>query len=214
MYDTVKRMTLSMRFSLASLMILTVSAACSNVGTGSPVERRNTIVGNPMVEVSIAADAAVALRRSPLQSLLLPAAFAAGSDVQLMMCFDRIRFKYDDDTGPADGDIEFPIGRVVDNGQGSTLGSVQVPAGTYKRIEFDFKPNCGDSTSVIVSNLFGLFSTNERIRVRFEGDITISENTKIKIGTRPLRDALTSIQSGPEIPIALESIAGTFDLGN
>ncbi len=147
--------------SLSLSMAIALATAITQSSCGG------TTTGNPVVTLKAAPYGAMA---SSWFSLITPA-YAAVSD--LTLCFKRLRFKTDFD-GESDGDqadsenFNFDLGEVTLSPSGSTLGSVAVPAGTYRRIEFELDSSCASGQSVQYNN-GSLRQTNDRINIKFEG---------------------------------------------
>jgi len=145
-------------------------------------------------------------------SLIKPA-YAAVSSVTL--CFKRLRFKTEnqgtsDPTQNSDN-IEFQIGEVTLSPSGSKLGSVQLPKGTYKRIEFDLEKECSSGKSIQVSNTSGNFGTNDRVTVKFEGTFTMTgANATVSLGAQSIVSALNNVTQDSEIKTKAESVSGTY----
>lgn len=173
-----------------------------------------TTTGNPVVTLKVAP---YSPSFASWFSLITPA-YAAVSDLKL--CFKRLRFKptYD---GQSDGDsgdstnFDFEIGEITLSSAGSTLGSITLPAGTYRRIEFDLHDQCASGKSVQVANsqAGSPFSTNSSITIKFEGTFAAegSEQT-LSLQFQSLVSALNTVTSDGLIKSSLEnaSVKGSF----
>jgi hypothetical protein len=173
-----------------------------------------TTTGNPVVTLKVAP---YSPSFASWFSLITPA-HAAVSDLKL--CFKRLRFKPSYD-GQSDGDsgdstnFDFEIGEVTLSSAGSTLGSITLPAGTYRRIEFDLHDQCTSGKSVQVTNSQSgsPFSTNNTITIKFEGTFAAagSEQT-LTLQFQSLVSALDTVTSDALIKTTLEnaSLKGSF----
>lgn len=145
---------------------------------------------------------------------LIRTAHAAVSSVSF--CFKRLRFKTEgQQTAPdpeQDSDnIDFNIGEVTLSASGTRLGSVSVPAATYKRIEFDLEDKCTSGKSIRLTNTNGSFSTNQRIKIRFDGTFTMSEaDTTLSISVQAILNALDTVSDNSQIRSQAESVGGDF----
>ena len=134
---------------------------------------------------------------------------------QLNLCFKRVRFKQlgeptsTDSTTDSDN-IDFEVGEKSITSIGDTLGEVRVPAGQYARVEFDLDNHCGNGYSVYINNSNGIFSTNDRITIKFEGTFNLQENTDLNLAIQPIINAINSVNSSANIKASLEGISGGF----
>ncbi len=146
---------------------------------------------------------------------LISSAYAATTGVRL--CFKRLRLKVESSAGSGGtGDIEFTPGEVTLSSSGSSLGEVAIPAGIYRRVEFDFDPACpGSQTgkSISLTNDLGSFSTADTVTIKFEGSFTASNDGQILLlGFQNIISALNQVTASGEIKTRLEevSVKGTF----
>lgn len=134
---------------------------------------------------------------------------------QLNFCFKRVRFKQlgeptnSDPTIDVDN-IDFEIGEKVITSIGDTLGEARVPAGQYSRVEFDLDNNCGNGYSVYINNSNGIFSTNERITIKFEGTFNLQTNTDLNLAIQPIISAINTVNNSANIKTTLEGVSGGF----
>ncbi len=139
---------------------------------------------------------------------ILPNAYAAVSD--LKFCFKRLRFKKDltDNAIPEtdEDNVDFELGLQTITSSGAVLGTVQVPEGTYYRIEFDLEPECAGN-SVQLVNDFGNFSSNERITVKFEGVFVVNGTETLELGVQNILDAANAHSAG-RLRDSLEGASG------
>ena len=160
-----------------------------------------------------------------VMDFLVPSAYAATGDLRL--CFKRLRFKRllngapvtDDDLVPevedqegVEDSFDVRLGEVQVT-PGLQLAEVEIPAGTYYRIEFDLDDRCGTGSSVKVQNAAGIHSTNRHVKIRFDGLFEARESgQKISLGFSRIVDSLANITSGWQIESVLEStsVKGRF----
>ncbi len=145
-----------------------------------------------------------------VMSWIIPEARAAVSN--LNFCFKRLRFKKDltDTSLPetSEDNVDFELGQQTITSSGTLLGTVQVPEGTYYRVEFDLEPECaGQSASL--SNDFGSFSSNERITVKFDGVFVVDGATTLELGVQNILDAANGHSAG-RLRDSLESASGSL----
>jgi hypothetical protein len=146
--------------------------AVFSVATLSGCAARGTSTGNPLVSLHFA-------------SFSSPASAKVGtlSVSQVIMCFKRLRFKQQGQATAANpaadsSNIDFSIGEVTISPSGTDLGSVQVPPGTYTRVEFDLESSCLSGASLQVQNSNGTFSTADRITIKFSGSFVADQTDK------------------------------------
>ncbi|WII73726.1 hypothetical protein QJS83_07535 [Bdellovibrio sp. 22V] len=129
----------------------------------------------------------------------------------LKMCFKRLRFKLADEntTSPEtnEDNVDFAIGEVTISSSGASLGTVSVPPGTYKRIEFDLDSDCASGKSIQLTNGNGSFSTNQTITIKFSGTFTADTDGALTLGVQNILDQLNSY-NGPDLKVAAESVSG------
>lgn len=141
---------------------------------------------------------------------LINEAYAGVSE--LRFCFKRLRFKKDisdlpgDDDDLLDDNIDFNLGEQVITSSGGLLGTVNVPEGTYYRVEFDLEPACA-GVSARVTNDFGTYSSNEQIKVKFDGVFVVNGNETLELG---VQNILTEVNghNGGNLADRLEAISG------
>lgn len=137
-----------------------------------------------------------------LFSLFLPEAKAAEYG-DILFCLERLRFKLPENVfvevqNPGDDSseteiedsIDFEIGEVVIDPQGTDLGDIQVPEGTYSRIEFDLDNDCVSGKSIQVTNLNGSFSTDEEVTIKFDGNFIVKDGIQIVLPLAEIVNAL------------------------
>jgi hypothetical protein len=141
---------------------------------------------------------------------LIPSAHAAVSDLQF--CFKRLRFKKDlsDSLDPEtdEDNVDFQLGQQSISSSGALLGTIQVPEGTYYRVEFDLEPECAGK-SVQLTNDFGSFNSTQRITVKFEGTFVVDGATTLELGVQNILDAVNAHSAG-SVRDTLESVSGNL----
>jgi hypothetical protein len=192
------------------LVLMAVAAVATGCGKKEANPTISLALGNYTAQNSI----------NRLMDWLMPSAYAVRGDGKL--CFKRLRFKKDGETTAADptqdpGNLDFSPGEVViGSGVSADLGKVAVPAGTYKRVEFDFEKDCvagssGNSVSYDAGS--GLIVTQQNVTVKFEGSFEASESgQKLTLGMAGIIAALNAITSPADIKVNLEaaSVKGNF----
>lgn len=146
-----------------------------------------------------------------LSRFLIPNAYAAVSDMQV--CFKRLRFKKDltDTLDPLlEDNIDLNLGLVTLSSAGTDLPVVNVPAGTYYRIEFDLEPECGVGKSVQLSNDFGVFHSIDRITIKFEGVFTVDGSETLNLNIQDILTAANGYNGVGDIRDALENASGSM----
>jgi hypothetical protein len=155
-----------------------------------------------------------AQQKNPIWKFLeVPKANAAVSS--LKMCFKRLRFKAaDQDTAAPDtasDNVDFAIGEITVGITGASLGAIAVPAGNYKRIEFDLDSTCASGKSIQLVNGNGSFSSTQRMTIKFRGNFDATTDGTLTLGVQTILDALNAYNS-TDLKVAVEAISG--DLHN
>ncbi len=157
-----------------------------------------------------------------VMDFLIPSAYANVSE--LKACFKRLRFKKDindsnpethtsgdDDLTPHEEDnIDFNIGEVTLTDSGTLLGSVNVPEGTYYRIEFDLEPSCASGKSLSLSNDFGVFSTTEKIKIKFDGVFVVNGPEVVELGVQDILNTANAYDGTDSMADVFESVSGSL----
>ncbi|WP_374075615.1 hypothetical protein [Bdellovibrio bacteriovorus] len=129
----------------------------------------------------------------------------------LKMCFKRLRFKMADEgtAAPetAEDNIDFPIGEVTITSAGASLGTISLPPGTYKRVEFDLESDCASGKSLQLTNNNGSFSTDQRITIKFSGTFDANADGTLTLGVQTILDQLNSY-NGADLKVAAEAVSG------
>ncbi len=198
-----------MKYKALICMFLALATGCGG-----------TTTGNPVVTLKSASYSRVAGSFLPswFPTLITPAYASVSS---LTLCFKRLRFKTTY-SGGTNGDttdstnFDFNPGEVSLSPSGNTLGQINLPAGTYRRIEFKLSKDCTSGLSVQFTNSQSnqTFSTGEDIEIKFEGTFEAAgEAQDLSLQFQNLVTALDSVTSntGPTgIKAALENVQGGF----
>lgn len=140
----------------------------------------------------------------------IPSAYAAVSD--LKFCFKRLRFKKnitDIDDPLVDENVDLTLGEVTISASGTTLAVVNIPADTYYRVEFDLEPTCGGK-SVQLSNSFGVFSSTESMKIKFDGVFLVDGSEVLQLGIQDILNAANGYNGVGSIRTTLESVSGNL----
>lgn len=186
-------------FSLMSLLMLSVSC----------VEEASQQSSVPTARVEMQLDSYTTAYEKII-GLFIPSSYAAVSTLRL--CFKRVRFKLtdSDDFGGDDENVDFFIGEVDLGTSGYDLGSVEVPARDYQRIEFDLEPSCASGKSLDLVNDQGSFSTSDRITIKFSGNFKAQDGAVLRLSPQKIINALNSYTGGSRLKDTAESISGTL----
>ena len=145
---------------------------------------------------------------------LIPTAHASVSDIR--GCFKRLRFKLDvneDSWDPeiSEDNIDFSIGEVSLTSGGTELGTVSVPEGVYRRLEFDLEDDCGTDYALKVSNRNGDFTTSDRITIKFEGQFIAEDSAQqLNLAVEDIIGALTNYDGTDDLKDIAEGTRGSF----
>jgi hypothetical protein len=142
-------------------------------------------------------------------NLILPQANA--SVTQLNFCFKRLRFKKADvdSADPlVEDNIDFDLGDVSISNTGSSLGTIELPAGNYQRVEFDLEDHCASGKSLEVTNSNGTYSTNSRVTIKFSGSFTADADQTLELSVQNILDALNSYNGTGSLRDHAESVSG------
>ena len=151
--------------------------------------------------------------QNSILDFLMPSAFA--SSTQVKMCFKRLRFKIDQqattDKDNSPDNIDFAIGEVTVSETGATLGTVDVPAGNYRRVEFDLDNDCDTGYSIQVTNSHGTFETHSALSLNFLGDFTSDESAQsLVFAIESILSAASSYDGTGQLKAAVEAAEGEF----
>ncbi|MNT94152.1 hypothetical protein D3C72_2357790 [compost metagenome] len=88
---------------------------------------------------------------------------------------------------------------------------MNLPVGTYKRIEFDLSDDCGSGGSIQVTNSNGTFTSNSNITIRFEGTfVNTGVNTDLGMEIQQIVSALNTVTNSSQIEDEVEDVEGSF----
>lgn len=143
--------------------------------------------------------------------LIINSAHAAVSD--LKFCFKRLRFKklVADPTGD---NVDLELGEMSISATGTVLGVINVPEGTYNRVEFDLEPGCDDVAvnSVALTNGNGTFVSGSTIKIKFDGTFIVDGSESLELGIQNILTAANSFDGlgGISLKDALEGVSGNL----
>lgn len=184
------------------LTALATMVACNPGDKSSPITGSST---HP-VSISMGSYTTAGL----FMNMVIPEAHAAVSDLQF--CFKRMRFKKDitDIDDPlVDENVDLDLGQITISAAGTNLGIVNVPADTYYRIEFDLEPSCAGK-SVNLSNDFGVYSSAEGLKIKFEGVFIVNGSESLNLGVQDILNAANAYNGIGSVKDALESVSGNL----
>lgn len=149
-----------------------------------------------------------------LLSLFLPQE-ANAAVTSLKMCFKRLRFKMAGEVTSADpmadeDNVDFNLGEINISSGATALGTITLPAGNYKRVEFDLENSCASGKSIALVNSNGSFTSTDRITIKFEGDFTASADGTLTLGVQQILTQLNSYSASGTLKSAAESISGVL----
>ena len=127
----------------------------------------------------------------------------------LKLCFKRLRFRMV--TTTAEDELDFYLGDVTISNLGTDLGSINLPVGTYDRVEFDLDDDCPSGKSIQLTNTSGSFSTTDRISIRFEGTFTHDGSDDVLgMSIQQIVDSLNTVTNNSQLKSKAEAASGTF----
>lgn len=181
------------------LFILLLAISCGPTTTGNPVHKVNLRMEDkqPLAFLKNSFD------------FLLPSAKASVSNTKF--CFKRLRFKPDSTTNGSNFDLT--LGEIDIDPAGVGLLTVEVPEGTYTRIEFDLEKECDGTPgkpSVTMTNGNGSFSTLDTMTIKFNGSYSVSSDGTLTLDIDALFDALDLVTADGQIKNSLENAPGDF----
>ncbi len=162
-----------------------------------------TITGNPIVRLNFSS-------YTHSSKLAKVDAVTRSSSSNYKFCFKRLRFKRAEDSTLSEN-VDYEIGLVSLDPDGTFLSELQVPVGTYRRVEFDLADDCGKGYSVYIDNgLAGTpFSTTDTITIRFEGELIVTEETQeVDLLVQNIVDAMADVTNSANIKTELENVTG------
>lgn len=196
------------KIAVACSMMLGVALLFNNCS-----EKKGTSTGNPVVSLQFAAYDPAALSKAIQDKSSSASSTTIGvqSINSLTMCFKRLRLKVQTTDPDDSGNIDLELGEVTLSPTGTDLGDIELPKGTYTRVEFDLDDHCPSGKSVQVSNASGSYSTNDGIKIRFDGNVTLDENSQgLLLMIQAITGALNGVASDNDIRNEAESVSGSF----
>ena len=187
-----------------ALSIFVLLSGCSGL--------EGTTTGNPLITIELSGYTSMSSKLSEFASGKV-GALAVSS---LTLCFKRLRFKLDgestdSDTSLDEDNIDLELGEVNITGSTQELTSVEIPAGTYKRVEFDLEDDCTSGKSIQVTNGSGSFSTTSRVTIIFEGTFTVSDSDDVlSMSIQNIVDELDAVTADNQVQTRAEAASGTF----
>src|ERR1044072_4488153 len=171
-----------------------------SMGQGCGGLSKGTTGGNPLVDVRFSAYNA---QSKPVAGKVAPLSTSVN---QLTMCFKRLRLKLSDNDVNGD-EIDLRLGEVTLSPSGTELDQLEIPPNqTYTRIEFDLDDHCAGGKSVQVTNGNGVFSTNDGMTIRFEGNFSASGvDAALNLQIQQIVTALGGVNANAQIRNAAES---------
>lgn len=183
-----------MKHILLSLLLVLVSACAQNNGTST---------GNPMVDLKISSYNSTMSQKALTTVTTL-------SVSSLKFCFKRLRFKQTADATVSENQ-DFYLGEVTISNLGTDLTGVEIPVGTYSRIEFDLEPNCPSGKSIELTNSNGSFSTDSTITIRFDGTFVHTElDQTLNLNIQQIVSSLNTVASDSDVRAKAEAASGSF----
>ena len=126
----------------------------------------------------------------------------------VVLCFKRVRLKAADDITQ---DLRFELDDIEMSEQGAYLSAIEVPDGTYERVEFKFDNHCQSGKSVEIRNSLGSFSTSEEVTLRFEGRILVNQDQVLSLNTEGIMQQLERYNNGDAgVKVKIEGLTGSF----
>ncbi len=186
---------------LGSLLIL---VSCAGGGGG-------TTTGNPVKTVNVRMkDQQPFAWMKKISDSFISSAYANVGTVNL--CFKRLRFKPVENDDSTAENIDLNLGLVTIDPIGTNIVSVSVPEGTYRRIEFDLERDCDGfpSPSVSFTNGVTTYSTQDNIKIKFEGTLVVDADKTVTLDTDIILDALDNVTSDNQIKNTLEAVTGDY----
>jgi hypothetical protein len=168
-----------------------------------------TTTGNPITTVKIQDKQPLAWLKKNF-NIIIPSAWATASDVKF--CFKRLRFKTEE-TDAEGSNYDLTLGQVTLSSEITTLASLSIPPGNYRRVEFDLEKECDGvlgKKSLEFTNMYGSFSTDQKITIKFNGVYIVNADGTLTLDTDKILDAIELINDSAAIKTSLEAITGDF----
>ena len=153
----------------------------------------------------------------------------AASDMAVKLCFKRLRLKPvevdelideeiievepSEETLSLEEEIEdnfdYELGLIELDATASFVDALEIPEGEeFRRIEFDLNKNCENNSSVSFSLEGEEFSTDDRIKIKFEGEFGTDIKGALVRATQAIMKALSNHNSETRIKDLLKDAGG------
>lgn len=185
------------------LVLLLLLVSCAGGG--------GTTTGNPVKTVNVRMqDQQPFAWMKRISDSLIPSAYANVGSVSL--CFKRLRFKPVENDDSTAENYDLTLGLLTIDPNGTDVVSISVPEGTYRRIEFDLEGNCNGLGDPSVSFVNGMatYSTQDNIKIKFEGVLVVDSDETVNLDTDKILDALDTVSANNQIKNTLEAITGDY----
>jgi hypothetical protein len=175
--------------TLAILALIFVAVGYNNCGTGKGPQE--TITGNPLVEIAFGP-------------------WGSAPDLKTFsFCVSKVNFTLNN-SAPYPIVVN-PNVEILLETLGAEFGKVNVPAGSYIKIDFELSSFCESGKSMRIKNANGTFETTSSLGISFTGNINVTETgTRLVMNTQPLVDAVKNITDSSQIATAVSAVAGSF----
>ncbi|OQW48422.1 MAG: hypothetical protein A4S09_04390 [Proteobacteria bacterium SG_bin7] len=172
-----------------------------------------TSTGNPSLHLSFAAYGAAGTG-AQLQKTVVTVGDSL-QNVTVIFCISKIKFKtidHDDDQDEGQ-DVQFIARQVALSPLGTDLDFISLPPEEYRQVEMDLNnAKCSSGASVTVSNSHGDFSTNEGIKMKFNGVKHVDFSTQeIALKIQAIVEELSTVTGGDQIKDKIQSVFGELD---
>lgn len=145
-----------------------------------------------------------------LFNYFVPKAFAEVSGVA--MCIHQVRFKKDNSSNSPGENINIELGRVDWNPAGTTLTSLDVSPGDYRRLDIMLRDDCQESFSLVIQNTNGEFVVENPIILRFENEFTVDGLPgELVLDVSPFIDFFDGVSSSAELETGVSNISGGIE---
>ena len=168
--------------------LLLIAMGCAN--------SNGTSTGNPVVAVQFKSFTALAMSQVGTLNV-----------TNLKMCFKRLRFK------PVSGlvdNIDLLLDEVTVVSSGTMITAVNVPPGTYSRVEFDLDTHCASGKSVQVTTGTSTYTSIDTMTIRFDGNLVLTGSQNLDLNIQLIVNALKNVASNADIKVKAESVSGAY----
>ncbi len=194
-----------MRLQLIVGIILAVTG-CNTTSDG-------TSTGNP-VTINISSYSSTLSQGSGSSKLQALSGVGTQAVSDLRFCFKRLRFKPLGSTTASDpstdsDNVDLLLGEVRISDLGTSLGQVNIPSGTYSRVEFDLEDSCSGFSARVI-NSSGTFQTSDRITIKFQGTLVVSGGVTLDLNIQSIVSALNTVTNSNQVRSKAEGASGSF----